>query len=296
MLTLPSCALAQETTSRLIAVSELPEAPQPQQAPAGQSQATPQPAPSATQGQGSSSSQFTEQQPSGTKSQREKANEQIKEEEHQRILGIAPAFNTSYRGSDAVSMTASQKMSLAFRSSVDPFTFAAGFLVAGYHEALDQNTGFGWGPEGYGKRAGAAYLDAFDGTMIGNGILPVILRQDPRYFRLGYGTKTHRLLYSAATTVICKHDNTGKWEPNYSNVGGNIISGAISNYYYPSSGSGIGQTFSNGMIVTAEGAFGSLFQEFWPDISRKLFHRDPTHGLDAQARAADQKKKEAKKQ
>ena len=38
------------------------------------------------------------------------------------------------------------------------------------------------------------------------------------------------------------------------------------------------------MIVTAEGAIGGVFQEFWPDISRKLFHRDPTHGLDQQLR------------
>ena len=37
------------------------------------------------------------------------------------------------------------------------------------------------------------------------------------------------------------------------------------------------------MIVTAEGAFGAMLQEFWPDISRKLFHKDPTHGRDAQA-------------
>jgi hypothetical protein len=50
------------------------------------------------------------------------------------------------------------------------------------------------------------------------------------------------------------------------------------------------------MIVTAEGGFGSIFQEFWPDISRKLFHKDPTHGLDAEARAAGQTKKESKKQ
>jgi hypothetical protein len=50
------------------------------------------------------------------------------------------------------------------------------------------------------------------------------------------------------------------------------------------------------MIVTAEGGIGSVFQEFWPDVSRKLFHRDPTHGLDDQARASDQKKKEDKKQ
>jgi hypothetical protein len=50
------------------------------------------------------------------------------------------------------------------------------------------------------------------------------------------------------------------------------------------------------MIVTAEGGVASIFQEFWPDVSRKLFHKDPTHGLDALARAADKAKKEARKQ
>ncbi len=300
MTAMPFCAMAQEAGSGPIAVVELPEAPQAQQAPAGQSPDTPRPASGATPGQagaaqGSSSSQTGAQQPRAAKSQHEKAEEQIKEQEHQRVAGIVPSFNVSYR-SDAVSMSPGQKMKLAFRSSVDPFTFAAGFLVASYHEGMDDNKGFGWGPEGYGKLSGAAYLDAFNGTMIGNGILPIILHQDPRYFRRGYGATSHRLLYAASASFICKHDNTGKWEPNYSNVGGNIISGAISNLYYPPSGSGISQTFSNGMIVTAEGAMSSVFQEFWPDISRKLLHKDPTHGLDAQALAADRTKKEAKKQ
>jgi hypothetical protein len=293
----PSPAVfAQEPASGLTAVHSLPEAPQPQfalaeaepleqQTPAGQSQTTP-PA------QGSSSSLPAAQQADAQKTQREKADEQIKEQEKQRTVGILPAFNVSYR-SDAVSMTAGQKMKLAFRSSTDPITFATAFVVAGYHEALDQNKGFGWGIEGYGKRSGAAYLDAFDGTMIGNGILPSILHQDPRYFRLGHGTTSHRLLYAMATNVICKHDNTGKWEPSYSNILGNIAAGGISNLYYPSDGSGIGQTFSNGFIVTAEGGIGSVFQEFWPDVSRKLFHRDPTHGLDAQNRAADKANQQA---
>ena len=71
---------------------------------------------------------------------------------------------------------------------------------------------------------GAAYLDTFDSNMIGNGILPALLHQDPRYFRMGHGSVTHRLLYAIAAAVICKHDNTGKWEPNYSNVLGNIAS------------------------------------------------------------------------
>lgn len=303
LLALPSAACAQEPASGPTAVHELPDTPQPQfalaeaeppeqQTPAGQSQSAPQPASSATPAQGSSSSLPAAQQPDAQKTQREKADEQIKEQEKQRTVGILPAFNVSYR-SDAVSMTAGQKMKLAFRSSTDPVAFAAAFVVAGYREALDDDPGFGWGAEGYGKRSGAAYLDAFDGGIIGNGILPSILHQDPRYFRLGHGTTTHRILYSLATNVMCKHDNTHKWEPNYSNVGGNIIAGAISNLYYPSSESGIGETFSNGFIVTAEGGFGSVFQEFWPDISRKFLHRDPTHGLDAQGHAADKANQQA---
>lgn len=209
------------------------------------------------------------------------------------MFGVIPAFNTSYR-SDAVSLTPKEKIGLAFHSAVDPVTFATAFLVAGYRETLDDDPGFGWGPVGYFKRSGAAYLDAFDGTMIGNGFLPSLLHQDPRYFRLGHGTTRHRLLYAAATSFICRHDNSHRWEPNYSNVLGNIASGALSNLYYPSQSSGWGQTIGNGMIVTAEGTVGGIFQEFWPDISRKFFHKDPTHGLDAQAREADELSKKKK--
>ena len=221
------------------------------------------------------------QQSGQEKDQHEKAEEQLKEQEHQRVLGVLPSFNVSYR-SDAVSLTGWQKMRLALRTTVDPVTFATAFLVAGYHEGLNDLSGFPWGPRGYFERAGVAYLDTFNGTMIGNGILPALLHQDPRYFRLGRGSVSHRLLYALATNFICKHDNTGKWEPNYSNVLGNVASGALSNVYYPGNNSGVGLTISNGMIQTAEGGIGSIFQEFWPDISRKLFHKDPTHGRDAQ--------------
>jgi len=308
LLALPCQLFSQQASSAIAVISSsaLPEAPQPQLAPdpgvaqnqqeqAQSGPQTAQPAPAqAPASQGSSSSQTGAQQ-SGTQTQQQKADEQIKEQEKQRTLGVLPAFNVSYRA-DAVSLTAGQKMKLAFRSATDPVAFAIAFVVAGEHEAFDDDIGFGWGIEGYGKRSGAAYLDAFDGAIIGNGILPSILHQDPRYFRLGHGTVKHRLLYALATNVICKHDNTHKWEPNYSNVGGNIISGAISNFYYPSSNSGIGQTFTNGLTVTAEGGLGSVFQEFWPDISRKFFHKDPTNGLDAEARAKDAADKKAKDQ
>jgi hypothetical protein len=288
-----------------IATLLLPNAPEPQgdseiatQSPAQPPAQEPSSAPNSAgqgSGQSSSSTQAPPAQTDEQKTKQQKAQEQIKEQEQQRVFGVVPNFNITYR-SDAAPMTARQKMSLAFRSAVDPFTFAAAIMVAGYHEALNDDSGFGWGAEGFGKRSGAAYLDALDGTIIGNGILPSVLHQDPRYFRLGHGSATHRLLYAISTTVICKSDRTRKWEPNYSNVAGNIISGAISNLYYPSSNSGIGETITNGLTVTAEGTIGGVFNEFWPDISRKFFHKDPTHGLDAQAKAADEAAKKAKQQ
>ena len=270
--------------------------PPPQAQSAQQPSATPASAPPPDSApQSSSSSQSSTQPPAPPQSQHDKAAAQIKEQEKQRIGGILPSFNVTYR-SDAVSMTASQKIGLAFRSTIDPYAFGIAFIVAGLSEAQNEGTGFGWGPEGYFKRSGAAYLDAFDGAMIGNGFLPALLHQDPRYFRLGHGSFHHRFFYAIATSYICKHDNTGRGEPNYSNVGGNIIAGAISNLYYPSQTAGLGQTIDNGLIVTTEGTFGGVLQEFWPDISRKLFHKDPTRGLDAQARAMDDAAKQKKQQ
>ena len=226
-----------------------------------------------------------QQSSSAPSTQTQLAEKQIHEQEQQRVLGVVPSFNISYRP-DAVSLTRKQKMSLAFHAAVDPIQFAEAFATAGYKEAMDKDTGFGWGAEGLGKRAGAAYLDSFDGAILGNGILPSLLHQDPRYFRRGYGSITHRTLYAAAAAFICKHDNTNRWEPNYSNVGGNILSGAISNLYYPKdSSSGFSQAISDGMLVTVEGSLGSIFQEFWPDVSRKFLHRDPTHGIDAEMAA-----------
>lgn len=258
------------------ALAVLPDAPLPQQGSQNPSSGTS--SASAQAGQQQPPAQSSSQQTQQTdQDQHQKAEQQIKQQEQQRVLGIVPAFNTTYLGERTVPLTAGQKIKLAFRTAIDPVTFGEAFVVAGYHEANDDYGGFGWGAEGYFKRAGAAYADAFDGNMLGNGIFPAILHQDPRFYRLGHGTILHRTLYAASTSFICKGDN-GHWEPNISNVGGNIAAGAISNLYYPSQNTGWGQTIGDGMLNTVVGMFGGVFQEFWPDISRKFLHKDPTKG------------------
>jgi hypothetical protein len=184
-------------------------------------------------------------------------------------------------------LTPMQKLRASFRSAVDPYQFGLAAFTSLLGQAENSHTtyaaipgtnpvqytqlGFGQGWAGYGKRMGASYTDQFDGTIIGNGLFPILLHQDARYYRMGTGSFRKRFLYAIGTTVYCKGDN-GKWQPNYSNVLGNIAAGGISNLYYPAADRGFGLTIEQGLLVSAEGAFGALLIEFSPDISRHFHH------------------------
>jgi hypothetical protein len=204
-----------------------------------------------------------------TLSQEQLAAEQIRQQEKQRIAGVVPNFNVSYNG-DAAPLSSRQKLHLAFRSAVDPVAFGVAGLDAALSQVQNDFPGYGQGLQGYGKRWGAAYADNFDGTMLGNALFPILLKEDPRYFRRGTGSFSSRLFYSLSTTIWCKRDN-GTWGPNYANVLGNLAAGGISNLYYPASDRGAALTFERGFTVTAYGAFGGVFNEFWPDVARKIF-------------------------
>ncbi len=203
------------------------------------------------------------------------AEKQIKAQEHQRILGIVPEFNTS-NISNAAPLTAKQKFKLAFKTATDPATFLVSAFTAGVGMAEDDYRDYGQGVEGYAKYWGASYADSFDGTILGNAVFPALLHEDPRYFRKGTGSFRSRLLYSVLSTVRCRSDN-GNWVPNAGNLLGNLAAGGIANTYYPASDRGAGLTFQRAFIVTAEGSIGALFFEFWPDISHKVHKPKPAN-------------------
>jgi hypothetical protein len=206
-----------------------------------------------------------------TLTQEQVAEDQIKIEEKQRLLGVFPNFYVSYNPK-AVPLTAKQKFKLAWKSTVDPVNFGIVGGVAGIQQATNAFSGYGQGAQGYAKRYGAAYADLVSGTFIGSAILPSLLKQDPRYFYKGTGSRKSRFLYAVANSVICKGDNQ-HWQPNYSFIIGDLASGGISNLYYPAQNrNGAALTFENAAIAVGAGAIGNLFQEF---LSRKLTPHAP---------------------
>ncbi len=189
---------------------------------------------------------------------------QVAEEEKQRVLGFIPNFYAVYNH-DAVPLTAKLKFRLALKTSIDPVTFLGAAFVASVDHAAD-TPDYGQGWAAFGQRVGANYANGLTDIMFGGAILPSILHQDPRYFYKGTGTKKSRTLYALRTPFVCKGDN-GRWQPNYSGLGGYLASGAISNVYYPASNRGPGLVFTNTFVDIAADMANGLIQEF---VLRKL--------------------------
>jgi hypothetical protein len=193
------------------------------------------------------------------------ATEQVEIEEKQRIFGIIPNFYVVYDSKNAAPMTAKLKFQMALRVSVDPVSFLGTAALAGIDQASD-NPDYQQGAKGYAQRFGSVYTDGFTDTMFGGAILPTILHQDPRYYYKGTGSIRSRALYAMAMPFVCKGDN-GKWQPNFSSVGGDLISAAISTTYYPQQDRGANLLFENVLIESAERVASTLIQEF---LLRKL--------------------------
>jgi hypothetical protein len=189
------------------------------------------------------------------------AQDQIREQEKQRVLGVFPNFYVTYVH-DAAPLSPKQKFELAWKSTIDPVNLAVTGVIAGVQQAQDNFSSYGQGAQGYGKRYGASLADSVSETFIGGAILPSLLKQDPRYFYKGTGTKKSRVLYALANAVICKGDN-GRWQPNYSSILGNLAAGGISNLYYPDADrNGMGLTLETALIGIGATAATNVLEEF----------------------------------
>lgn len=194
----------------------------------------------------------------------EVATEEVKEEEHQRVLGFIPNFYVTYH-EDAAPLTTKLKFHLAWKSTTDPITLAGTAFLAGVQQAGDQYPEFGQGAQGYGKRLGAGYADVVASTFLSGAVFPSLLKQDPRYYYKGSGSTRSRIWRAVSNSIICKGDN-GRWQANYSNIAGSFGGAAVSSTFYPARNQGL-FVLSNGFIRMGESSLAGVVQEF---VVRKL--------------------------
>lgn len=189
-----------------------------------------------------------------------------------RIFGVVPNFktvNTPEQQIDPISSVEKFELVLHY---FDPFTFVANGLQAGMEQLSNGKKEYGQGAMGYAKRYGADFADGFTNELFVTGVFPSILHEDPRYFRLGQGGGTHRTLYALSRILVARTDK-GTERFNYSEFVGNLVSGSISQAYYPQSERGIASIMTRMGVQMGFDAIFNVVTEFYPDLKRKLHLR-----------------------
>jgi hypothetical protein len=204
------------------------------------------------------------------KSEQEKAAE--KEEQSQRMLGVVPQFSVTSR-QNASPLTAGEKFHLFAKGAFDPVEFVLVGAQAGVSQGEDEFPSYGQGAAGYGKRYGAAFADEVSSGFFSNLFWSTLLKEDPRYFRLGQGSIKRRIVYSLEQEFVCRTDRGGR-SFSFENVLGSLSTGGLSNVYYPPSDRGFGLTMSRAGISVLYGSLGGLADEFYADIAQRLFHKN----------------------
>jgi hypothetical protein len=152
-------------------------------------------------------------------------------------------------------------------SSRDKLDFFPGVIFdAGWAQLMNDWPGYGRGMDGFGKRLGALMVDRAAGNFLGSFLLPTLLHQDPRYFRLGAGEPLlHRLGYALSRVVITRKDD-GSTTINSSLVLSTLLVKSLTNAYYPQQQRGFSPMMNRvgGSLLGSAQSF--VLGEFLPDI------------------------------
>lgn len=190
-----------------------------------------------------------------------------------RMFGVVPNFGAVNANTQLPPMTTRQKFMLASEDSViDYSSYTWAGILAGQAMLLNSDPELGHGAAGYGRYYWRNFTDGVSGTFFTEAIVPTITHEDPRYYTLGKGGFFHRTAYAISCAFVTKTDSGGK-AFNWSEVGGNALEAGLSNAYYPPQERGLSQTAVNFGVQMESAVLNHVFQEFWPDIRKNVFHR-----------------------
>jgi len=190
-----------------------------------------------------------------------------------RILGIIPNFRAVSTDEKLPPQTVKEKFMTTTQDSFDYSAAVIPIVLAGYSMAIDANPSFGQGVAGYGQYLWRAALDQTTENYLVEFVVPVLTRQDSRYYTLGRGGFFKRTGYALSRAVITRSDSA-KNVFNTSEVVGAGASAGLSSTYYPASQRSFSSTVDQWGLNIGVDAFTFVLKEFWPDINHKFFHYD----------------------
>jgi hypothetical protein len=194
-------------------------------------------------------------------------------QQSKRMFWLVPNFGAVNAHTQLPPLSTREKFVLAAHDSiVDYSSFTWAGILAGQAMALNSDPELGGGIAGYGRYYWRTFTDGVSGTFFTEAIIPAITHEDPRYYTMGQGGFFRRTGYAVSRAFVTKKDSGGTGF-SWSEVAGNGLEAGLSNAYYPPEERGLSQTAQNFGTQMESAVLNHVFQEFWPDIRRKVFRQ-----------------------
>ena len=242
-MTAATAGLAQDSSSSSSLQATPPDAPQPAKATSSAN----------TSSSGTSSTLGDEQRLPQTK----------------RILGIIPNFRAVSTDEKLPRQSIKDKFMDATQDSFDYSSILLPGVIAAYSMATNADPEFHQGAAGYGRYFWHSAVDQTSENYMVEFIMPVVTREDTRFYTLGRGGFVKRTGYALSRAVITRTD-AGNERLNISEVVGAGASSGISTLYYPSRERSMANVGKEWGLDVGIDAVSFMAREFWPDINRKL--------------------------
>jgi hypothetical protein len=188
---------------------------------------------------------------------------------------VLPNFRSTNSGEEFKPLPAKAKWLIGFKDSFYYTVYLVSGLFAGLGQLDGNHPQFGQGVEGYAKRYVTSYTDQAVGNIMTESLFPVMLHEDPRYFRKQTGSVRSRLGSAVAQIFVTRTDSGGR-QFNFAEIVGNGVGAAISDLYYKDSRN-FSSTGEQWFTAVATDTFSNVLKEFWPDIKR---HMTKNHAKD----------------
>jgi len=168
-------------------------------------------------------------------------------------------------------ITPSQRLGWFMTGTVGPAHMAGVAFVSAGGTAVNRPGEYGPHWEGFANRfgmslAGSATSNAMEGSV------GLLLREDPRYFRVPQQAFKARVGNVARLTFLARNES-GRSEPAYARYIGIVGSNFLSNTWCLHSEANA----RDALLRSAEGFAGRMaanaFKEFWPDVKRYVRHK-----------------------
>lgn len=159
---------------------------------------------------------------------------------------------------------------MAAMDSFDPMVWPLFTVIAGVSQVQNEPSSYGKTWSGYAKRYGLAFTDNTVCSLVTTGLMPSLLKQDPRYYQGQTSGFFHRLGYAASRSVVTK-SRSGHPQFNMSEIGGTLIVANVGNLYYPEEERTAMSTLERWGTQAMWDTFANELKEFWPDM-RRIMH------------------------